>query len=130
MVTKKVIRSLYRQFDRPPKSIDELNLGLLFDYAVENHGIFLDETHLYIGSVDPKSPFAMLPLKRIHEIVEFDKVIAIILPAAILFLNKEDSDVNVHLRMDSEEDRVSVWDRVRALFSRESESENSSAVCG
>lgn len=117
MVNKKVIDTLYRQFSRPPKSSDELNLSLLFDYAVENHGIFLDEEYLYIGSVDPKSPFAMIPLRRIHEIVEFEKVIAIILPAAIIFLNKENSDGNVHLRMDMDEPAPSLWERFKSLLS-------------
>lgn len=92
MVTKKVIQTLYRQFKKPPKSPDELNIGLLFDYALDNHGIFIDEENIYIGSVEPSSPFASIALKRIHEIVEFETVIAIVLPAAIVFLNKEDSE--------------------------------------
>lgn len=99
MVTKKVIDTIYRQFNHPPQSVDELNIGLLFDYAIENHGIVIDENDLYIGSVDPKSPFAVLPLDRIHEIVEFDDVIAIVLHSSIIFLNKHNSDVNVHIRM-------------------------------
>lgn len=114
MVTKKVIQTLYRQFDRPPKSPDELNLALLFDYALENHGILIDEENLYIGSVEPTSPFSTIALKRIHEIVEFDKVLAIVLPAAIVFLNKKDSEVNIHLRLD--DDNPSVWQRILAKF--------------
>lgn len=120
MVTKKVIDTLYKQFNKPPKSPDELNLGLLFDYAFENHGIFIDENHLYIGSVDPKSPFAMLPLSQINEIVEFDKVIAIVLPAAIVFLNKDDSEVHIHIRMEDE--KPSVWSRLKSKLSHKKES--------
>lgn len=113
MVTKKVIQTLYRQFRKPPKSPDELNLSLIFDYALENHGIFIDEDNLYIGSVEPTSPFATIELKRIHEIVEFEKVIAIVLPAAIVFLNKEDSEVNIHLRL--EDDNPTLWERIRSM---------------
>jgi len=115
MVTKKVIQTLYRQFRKPPKSPDELNLGLIFDYALENHGIFIDEDNLYIGSVEPSSPFATIELKRIHEIVEFEKVLAIVLPAAIVFLNKDDSEVNIHLRL--EDDNPSMWQRIRTAVS-------------
>ena len=111
MVTKKVIQTLYRQFKKPPKSPDELNIGHLFDYALDNHGIFIDEENIYIDSVEPSSPFASIALKRIHEIVEFETVIAIVLPAAIVFLNKEDSEVNIHLRL--EDDRPSMWQRLR-----------------
>ncbi len=117
MVTQEVIKSLYRQFNKPPKSADELNLALLFDYALENHGIFLDEENLYIGSVDPKSPFATLPLSRINEIVEFETVVAIVLPAAIVFLNKENSDVNIHIRFDDDE-QPSLWGRLKSCFTR------------
>ncbi|MDE6370120.1 MAG: hypothetical protein K2K92_01365 [Duncaniella sp.] len=111
MVNKKVIQTLYRQFNKAPKSPDELNIGLLFDFALDNHGICIDEENLYIGSVDPASPFATLALRRIHEIVEFEKVIAIVLPAAIVFLNKENSDVNIHLRLEDE--APSMWGRLK-----------------
>lgn len=113
MVTKKVIQTLYRQFNKPPKTADELNIALLFDYALENHGIFIDEDNLYIGSVDPKSPFATLPLRRIHEIVEFETCIAIVLPAAIIFLNKEDSEVYIHLRLDDPDENPSIWEKLK-----------------
>lgn len=114
MVTKQVIDDIYRQFNHPPQSVDELNIGLLFDYALENHGIVIDENDLYIGSVDPKSPFAVLPLDRIHEILEFEDVIAIVLHSSILFLNKNNSNVHVHIRMDS----PSLWTRLKSRLFR------------
>lgn len=119
MVTQEVIKTLYRQFNRPPKSVDELNLALLFDYAVENHGIFIDEEALYIGSVDPKSPFATLPLSRVNEIVEFESVIAIVLPAAIVFLNKDNSEVYIHVRLDDDEEDTTLWGRLKSYFKRD-----------
>lgn len=109
MVTKKLIDSIYQNYNHPPESPDELNLGLLFDYALENHGIVIDENDLYIGSVDPKSPFAVLPLDHIHEILELDDYVAIVLPNSIVFLNKTNSDVNVHLRVES----PSLWSKMK-----------------
>ncbi len=114
MVTKKVIQTLYKQFSRPPKSADELNISLLFDYALENHGIFIDEDNLYIGCVDPASPFATIPLPRINQIVEFETCLAIVLPSSIIFLDKDDSDVNIHLRLDDE--KPSLWQRIKDAF--------------
>lgn len=114
MVTKKVIQTLYKQFSRPPKSADELNISLLFDYALENHGLFIDEDNLYIGSVDPASPFATIPLPRINQIVEFETCLAIVLPSSIIFLDKDDSDVNIHLRLDDE--KPSLWQRIKDAF--------------
>ena len=109
MVTKKLIESIYRKYNRPPSSPDELNIGLLFEYAFENHGIVIDENDLYIGSVEPSSPFATIPLDHIHEILEFEDYIAIVLRNSIIFLNKNNSDVNVHLRRVS----PSVWSRLK-----------------
>ncbi|MCM1162790.1 MAG: hypothetical protein NC339_00820 [Muribaculaceae bacterium] len=114
MVTKKVIQTLYKQFSKPPQSADELNIALLFDYALENHGIVIDEDNLYIGSIDQASPFATLRLDRINEIVEFENCIAIVLPSSIVFLNKDNSDVNIHLRLD--EDTPSFWNRLKGVF--------------
>ncbi|MCM1356128.1 MAG: hypothetical protein NC212_06965 [Staphylococcus sp.] len=113
MVTKKLIEKIYKQYNRPPASPDELNFGLLFDYALENHGIFIDENDLFIGSVDPSSPFATIPLKHIHEILEFEDYIALVLRNSIIFLNKSNSEVNVHLRMAS----PSVWSRLKETIS-------------
>lgn len=113
MVTRKLIDAIYRKYNRPPSSPDELNLGLLFDYAMENHGIVIDENDLFIGSVEPTSPFAQLPLDHIHEILEFENQIAIVLRNSILFLNKHDSDVNVHIRMEN----PSLWSRFKESLS-------------
>lgn len=120
MVTKQVIDTLYKQYSHPPKSPDELNLALLFDYAFENHGIIIDDNDLYITSIDPSSPFACIPLDRICEIVEFSEVIAIVLPSAIIFLNKKNSDVNIHLKME----RPSLWDRIKMTVMREDEEDH------
>lgn len=115
MVTKNVIQTLYKQHSRPPREADELNIALLFDYAFENHGIVIDECNLYIGSVDPSSPFARIPLRNIHAIVEFEDWIAIVLPTAIVFLNKETSEVNIHLNLDSDE---SLWGKLSGIFKK------------
>ncbi|MBD5313598.1 MAG: hypothetical protein K2G41_06915 [Duncaniella sp.] len=113
MVTRQIIDKMYKQYKRPPASPDELNFGLLFAYAIENHGIVIDENDLYIGSIDPRSPFATIPLRHIHEIVEFENYLAIILRNSIIFLHKTTSDVNVHLRMDE----PSVWSRLKDSLS-------------
>lgn len=117
MVTKAVIDSIYRQYDKAPRNPEDLNLALLFDYAFENHGIIIDDNDLYITSIDPASPFACIPLNRIHQILEFSEVIAIVLPSAIIFLNKHTPDVNIHLK----EERRTFWDRLSSIFSRDEE---------
>lgn len=99
MITKEVIDSIYKQYKTRPSSPDTLDLGLLFEYAIDHHAIYIDGDKLIIDSVKPGSPFHAIPLKNIHEIVEFENSIAIVLHSSIIFLNKHDSTVHIHLRM-------------------------------
>ncbi|MBD5185188.1 MAG: hypothetical protein HDS11_02245 [Bacteroides sp.] len=112
MITKKVIENLYKQYRKRPDSPDELNIGLLFGPVFDNHGITLDEDNLVINSIDPASPFHTIPLKNIHEIVEFADDIAIVLHSSIIFLKKEDNRVNIHVQMPS----LSPMDRLRSAI--------------
>lgn len=101
MISKKVIDQLYKQYNRRPSSIDELNIPLLFESVHPGHGIEFDEGELVINSVPLDSPFHRIPLALIHEIVEFDDEVAIVLHSSIIFLSRRaDSQhpVQVHLK--------------------------------
>lgn len=114
MITKQVINALYKKYRHKPSTVDELNLALLFDYAIENHGIVIDDHKLIINSIAPSSPFHTVDLDRIHAIVEFDNMIAIVLPSSIIFLNKSDNSAHVHIKVEP----PSIWDRIRWWFHR------------
>lgn len=114
MVTKQVINDIYKKFAKRPSSPDELNLSLLFGEVFDNHEIYIDENTLVINSVDESSPFHAIPLDRIHEILEFENVVAIVLHSSIIFLNKRDNGVNVHVKMKG----PSLLDRLHMGFSR------------
>ncbi len=78
-------------------------MPLLFDSAGENHNISVDfddnmNAELIIGSIDPKSPFHRMPMSHIHAIVPFEDWVAIVLHSSIIFLNKKDSRVSIHIR--------------------------------
>lgn len=103
MITQQVIDTLYKQYKKAPKSQDCLNMPLLFDSAAENHNISVDfddnmNAELIIGSIDPKSPFHRMPMSHIHAIVPFEDWVAIVLHSSIIFLNKKDSRVSIHIR--------------------------------
>lgn len=109
MITKQVIKNLYKKYNHVPQSTDCLDIATLFEWAAENHGLVIDEDYLFIGSVDPSSPFAQLPMSKIHAIVEFDNVIAIVLQSSIVFLEKYGDGVSVHVRLEG----PSIWDKAR-----------------
>lgn len=112
MITKEVIDNIYKQCNKRPASPDQLNLGLLFEYAIDNHAIYIDDGNLVIDSVQPDSPFHTIPLRNINEILEFENSIAIVLPNSIIILNKHDSGVHIHIKMT----KPSLLDRARGLF--------------
>lgn len=114
MITTQIINQLYKKYSKTPKSIDMLNLALLFDYAAKHHNIRIDpETEkLTIESIDPASPFHTLSIRRINAIVPFEEWVAIVMHSSILFLNRNNNQVSVHLKPLE----MSFMDRVRNAF--------------
>ena len=110
MITQKVIDALYKQYSKAPKSLDCLDMPLLFDAAGAHHEISVE---LLINSIDPASPFHRLPMHRIHAIVPFEKWVAIVMHSSIIFLNRKDNSVSVHLKPVED----SFMDRLRRKFS-------------
>lgn len=100
MINKKVIETIYKKYKKLPQSTDDLNIALLFEGVTPEHGIEIDGNDLIINSVDPLSPFHMLPLSGVHAIIEFERHVAIVMHSSIIFLNKEDNGVSVHIKQE------------------------------
>lgn len=101
MINKKVIDTLYKRYNRRPKSTDQLNIALLFEGAHPMHDIEINEDQdIVINSTEPMSPFHLIPIELVHAIVDFDEHVAIVLANSIIFLSKKESDnpVSVHLK--------------------------------
>lgn len=99
MIDNKTIQELYKKFNRRPSSPVDLDIELLFLYLMDNHNFYIDDNgNLVIGSIAPSSPFHSIPLAHIHKIVEFEDEIALVLHSSIIFLNKNNSKVHIHIR--------------------------------
>ena len=100
MINNQVIETLYKKYKKTPKSIDMLNLAILFDYAAKHHNIYIEpeSKKMTIGSIDPSSPFHSIPVNRINAIVPFEEWVAVVTPASIIFLNRKNSQVSVHIK--------------------------------
>lgn len=116
MITKEVINTLYKQYPKRPKSVDCLDMALLFDSVGVMHDVTvdIDSNELIIGSIDGRSIFHRLPLGHIHAIVPFEEWTAIVLHSSIIFLNKKSDKVSVHLKPH----KPGLVDRVKGMFSK------------
>lgn len=114
MVNKQVIETIYKQYKKRPASPDELDIGLLFMEQLDQHEIYIDGDRLIINSVEPNSPFHSLPLSKIHAILNFENVVAIVMHSSIVFLSKKDRTVSVHIKMD----KPSLLERVKTSLAR------------
>lgn len=113
MLTDKVIDAIYNKYKKRPSSPDQLDIPLLFAENLDNHNIFIDDRNIVINSISPASPFHTIALERVHEILEFENVVAIVLHSSIIFLSKNDDKVHIHVKAI----KPSLLDRIRMKFS-------------
>ncbi|MDE6270239.1 MAG: hypothetical protein K2M12_05215 [Muribaculaceae bacterium] len=119
MITQQVIDTLYKKYKKTPKSLDCLDMPLLFDAAGPHHGINVDfdeemNAELVIGSIDPRSPFHRIAMDRINAIVPFEDWVAIVLHSSLIFLNRKDNRVSIHIKPLKE----SFVDKIRSNFDK------------
>lgn len=117
MLTDKVIDAIYKKYKKRPSSPDQLDIPLLFSEELEQHDIYIDDRNIVINSVDASSPFHKIALERVHEILEFENVVAIVLHSSIVFVSKRDDKVHVHVKMM----KPTLLDRIRMKLSGEDE---------
>lgn len=116
MITNSVIKEIYKRYRKRQKSIDDLEVELLFERLHPSHEIELVGDSLRVGSVPIESPFRDIALSAICKILDFEKHVAIVMHSSILFLNKEDNGVSVHIKPL----KPSIWRRVGEMLSRKS----------
>ena len=100
MITRQVIDEIYKKYKKPPKNADSLDMALLFENTKEVHDVYydFDDEELIIPTIDPMSPFHRIRVKHIHAIVPFEEWVAIVLHSSIIFLNKSNTQVSIHMK--------------------------------
>lgn len=114
MITNKVIETIYKRYKKRPKSTDDLNVALLFEGVHPVHDIEIDGNLLRINSIPKQSPFHEIPLSAVHAIIEFEEHVAIVLHSSILFLNRYNEGVSVHIKPF----KPTLKERMTGIFSR------------
>lgn len=114
MITKKMIKEVYKKYHTKPKTIDCLNVSLLFDDEMQMHEIEIVDDTIEINSLEPTSLFRKIALSRVYGIENFEKSVAIVLHSSMIFLKKGAKDVAVHIKPQP----VGIWERIKMLFNK------------
>lgn len=111
MIKPEIIKTLYK---KSPLPANDLNLELTKNNSLKHHSLQITETELIINSIDKNSPFHNIPLRNIRATEEIDNYYIIILRNSILFLNKENDEIHVHINVE----KPTFWQRLKFSLSK------------
>lgn len=110
MITKEVITEIYKNYKKPAKSREELNLPYIFDLLSKHHKFNVSDEEVIVESIEEFNPFRMFLIRALYAVLEFDRHVAFVFQSHILFFNKEDGKVSVHFAPAKE--KTSIWDKI------------------
>ena len=114
MITKQVIDSLYKKYQKMPKNDADRNLHVIREFASVHPAMDIEGDNLTLYNVDPTSPFSEINLKNVNACVEFDDCLALVMHSSIVFIMKADGAPHVHIKMQPE----SLADKFRFWFAQ------------
>jgi len=115
MIKPNIIKELYKKHLHAINSTKELNFQYLLSEVLNHHSIEISKTDLIINSVQENSPFHEIPLRNILGIENLESHVAIVLRNSIIFLNKKNIDIHVHINIE----RPSFWQRMKYILKKE-----------
>lgn len=98
MITQEVISEIYKNYSKPAKNADELNLPYFVDLLSEFHNLILEDDEVIVGGLDEFSPFKRFLKRGLYAVLEFDRNVAFVFQSHILFFSKKDKNLSVHFR--------------------------------
>lgn len=98
MITEATIKEIYKRFNKPPKSVEELNLPYYFGILKEHHKIRETMDEIILDDLEQFNPFKRFLKRGVFSVLEFDKMVAIVFRNHIIFLSKEDEGMRIHIK--------------------------------
>lgn len=114
MITEEVIKEIYKNYNKPCKNTEELNLPY-FAELLKHHRLNIeDKDEVLVESLDEMNPFKRFLKRGIYAVLEFDRNVAFVFESHILFFNKKDDKMSVNFRPveDSEKKRMNWLNRI------------------
>lgn len=103
MITASTIANLYSSFATAPALFEDRGLTALMDMAFDTDAVDFDGDRLVFNGIEPSSPLHSVEIERIYGAAEIQGHMAVVLPAAIIFINKADHSVRVHIKNTAED---------------------------
>lgn len=112
MITKEVIRDIYKNYNKPNPNREELRLPYFKELLKEHHNLSFDDDEIIFEDMEPYDPFRRILLRNVHAILEFTKLVAFVFPNHILFLGKNSKDLRIHFKPEEEEQKTSIFGKI------------------
>lgn len=98
MITKEVIKEIYKNYSKPPKHREELNIPYFIDLLKPHHTLQTNDFEIVLDNVEDFSPFKRFLIRSLNAILEFDREVAFVFRDHILFFSKVDENLNVNFK--------------------------------
>lgn len=102
MVTKDVIRDIYKEYKLPNENKEELRLPYFLRMLESHHHLSYDGDELVFEDMEEFNPFRRILVRNLHAVLEFNKMVAFVFPNHILFLGKRSPELSVHFKPEED----------------------------
>ena len=102
MITKEVIKDIYKEYGKPAENIEDLQIPFFLKKLEKHHHLKFDGDELVFEDMEEFSPFRRILVRNLHAVLEFSKMIAFVFPNHILFLGKRSPELSVHFKPDDD----------------------------
>lgn len=98
MITDRVIKEIYKKYNKAVKSQEDLNLDHYVKILAPFHHITVGNGEVIFDDQEEFSPFRRFLIRGLFGIIEFDHQVAFVFKNHIIFLSKNSDDMRVHMR--------------------------------
>lgn len=109
MITEEVINEIYKNYNKPCRNAEELNLPYFAALLEPHHKLHLEDDEVIVESIEEFSPFKRFLKRGLFAVLEFDRNVAFVFQSHIIFFSKKDDTMSVHFRPAKKQ---SLFDRI------------------
>lgn len=106
MITDRVIKEIYRKYNKEVKNPEDLKLDYYIKILSPYHHLRIDNKEVIFEDQEEFSPFRRFLIRGLYGILEFDRQVAFIFRNHILFLSKDSDEMRVHMRSIQEKKNI------------------------